>query len=223
MSRWARGAGPAAVAVLWTTVAAGMARTGLAIGDDRTISELGTDARSAGLFRAGLLVATALLIAFAVAVHRLLPRRTGFLPVFLAGMAGQAVVATVSVAGHGRSHDVHVAAGLLLGASLPVLMWRFAAGQPAGTGRRWWAVLAGVEAGACIAGVALSRAHRGVLAEAVPAAGFHLWVLAVAAAWPAWSRSRPPAGRLSLPERPHRAGAGTGELRTCGEGSPSWR
>ncbi|HET7487221.1 MAG TPA: DUF998 domain-containing protein [Acidimicrobiales bacterium] len=177
-----RAAGPVAVAVLWATVAAGMHRAGLHAGDDRTISLLGTVPATAGLFRAGLLVATALLVLFAVGIGRRLPPRSPFLPVFVAGMAGQAVVATVSVAG--PWHGLHVAAGLLLGASLPVALGLFAHGSD---GRRW-AVLAWVEAGACAAGVALSRAHLGVLAEAVPAAGFHLWVLLVAAGWAGWER-----------------------------------
>ncbi len=164
-----------------------MGRTGLGLAEPRTISYLGTDPRSASLFRAGLIVATLLLVAFAWAVNRRLARRrTGFLTVFLVGMAGQAVVATVSVAGHGASHDVHTTAGIILGLSLPVLMWRFAAAQPPGPWRKKSYAMMWVSVVSTVVGVALSGARRAGIAEVVPAIAFHLWIVLVTVRWPAW-------------------------------------
>lgn len=174
-----RFAGVAAVAVLWTTVGLGMWRAGLGVADDRPISYLGTDTRSMVLFRGGLMVATVLLVGFAWAVHRRLPRATGFLAVFLIGMAGQAVVATVSIAGEGVSHAIHTTGGIILGLSLPVLMWRFAAAQPPGRWRRQTYALMWLEVAGVVVGVALSNAGRAVVAEVVPAVGFHLWIIVV--------------------------------------------
>lgn len=174
-----RFSGVAAVAVLWTTIGLGLLLAGLSPGGDRPISYLDGEPRGMVLFRSGLLVATVLLVAFALAVHRRLARPTGFLALFLFGMAGQALVATVPITGGGAQHAVHTAAGLALGLSLPLFIWRFAAAQPPG---RWRALSYGLtwlEVAACVAGVVLSRASLAIIAEVVPAAGFHLWIIVV--------------------------------------------
>lgn len=173
--------------VLWTTVGLGMWRAGLEPTGDRPISYLGSDSRTMVLFRGGLLIATILLAGFGWAVHRLLGRRTGFLAVFLVGMAGQAVVATVSIAGDPPSHTVHSTGGIVLGLSLPVFMWRFAAGQRPGDWRRRSYGLMWLEVAACVAGIALSQSRRAVVAELLPALVFHLWIVVVTRRWPAWS------------------------------------
>lgn len=158
---------------------------------DRAISYLGTDPRTMALFRGGLLVATVLLLGFAWAVERSLARPTGFFGVFLVGMAGQAVVATVPIAGEGVSHAVHTTGGIVLGLSLPLFIWRFAAGQPPGRWRRQSYGLLWLEVVAVLAGVALSRVHLAVVAEVLPAVGFHLWIIVVTVWWHGWAR-RPP-------------------------------
>jgi len=188
-----RYAGVVAVAVLWTTVTVGMHRTGLRVADERPISYLGTVSDAVQLFRVGLIAAAGLLCGFAWAVHRRLARSTGFLTVFLLGMGCQAVVAVVPLTGDGASRPIHVAAGIALGLSLPLLMWRFAVAQERG---RWRAVAFGLmwlEVAACVAGVALSRAGRATFAEAVPAALFHLWIIVVTFRWPAWRALPAPA------------------------------
>lgn len=182
-----------AVAVLWVTVGLGMLRTGLRLGDERTISYLGTVPSTAQLFGIGLVAAAVLLSGFAWAVSRRLRRATGFLALFLAGMACQAVVALVPLEGPGAAKPVHVAAGLALGLSLPLFIWRFAAAQPPGPWRRLAYRLTWLEVAGCVTGVALSRAGRGTLAEAVPAVLFHLWVILVTLVWPGWRPDPAPA------------------------------
>ena len=184
-SRLLRFAGVAAVGVLWTTVGVGMWRVTFDVTGDRAISYLGTDARTMALFSGGLLVATVLLLGFAWAVERNLARPTGFFGVFLVGMVGQAVVATVPIAGEGLSHAVHTTGGIVLGLSLPLFIWRFAAAQPPGRWRRRSYRLLWVEVAAVVAGVALSRVHLAVVAEVVPAVAFHLWIIVVTAQWQA--------------------------------------
>jgi hypothetical protein len=166
-----------------------MWRTGLGLADDRPISYLGADSRTAVLFRGGLILATVLLVSYAWAVGGRLPRPASFLVVFTVGMAGQAVVAVVSIAGPGASHAIHTSAGIVLGLSLPVLMWRFAAGQPPGRWRRQSYGVMWLEVAGGVAGIALSRAGRATIAEVVPAVVFHLWIILVSVRWPAW-RSR---------------------------------
>jgi len=196
LRRWA---GVVAVSVLWTTVAVGMVRTGLRVGDERPISYLGTDPRSVTLFRVGLIVAAVLLSGFAWAVHRQLTRPAGFLPVFLGGMACQVVVAVVSLTGDGASPAVHSSAGIALGLSLPLLMWRFAAAQAPGRWRERGYRLLWLEVAGCVAGVALSRAGRATLAEALPACVFHLWIIVVTLRWPSWHQAPDPVPVRSTP------------------------
>ena len=168
-----------------------MWRVGLDLTGDRTISYLGTDTRAMALFRGGLLLATVLLLGFAWAVQRNLARPTGFFGVFLVGMAGQAVVATVSIAGEGVSPAVHTTGGIVLGLSLPLFIWRFAAAQQPGIWRRQSYGLLWLEVVAVVAGVALSRLHLAVVAEALPAVVFHLWIIVVTVRWRGWARSPP--------------------------------
>lgn len=182
--------------MLWATVGLGMDRTGLGVGDDRPISYLGTDPRFVSLFRGGLLVASVLLVTFAGAAARHLRRPAGFLAVFLVGMAGQAIVAVVPLDSPGAGHTVHTISGIVLGLSLPLLMWRFAAGQQAGRRRRQAYGLMWLEVAGCVAGVTLSRAGRAAVAEMVPAGLFHLWILVVTLWWGSW---RPAAGPEPAP------------------------
>jgi len=171
--RWA---GVGAVVLLWATVAAGLALTDLRLLDDRPISYLGTNDRTVLLFQVGLVVAAVLLAAFSFFVRAVLNPAPGFLAASLVGLVGQVVAAAVPLSGTGTSPAVHTAGGIVLGLSLPVLMWRFAAGQPPG---RWRAVayrLFWLEVAACVVGVTLSRAGKATLAEIFPAVAFHLWI-----------------------------------------------
>ena len=172
--------GPAAVVTLWTTVATGMAVTGLGFLDDRPVSYLGTDGRTVLLFQAGLLSAAALLVAFTFSVRTVFPAPPSFVVASLLGLGGQAVAAVVPLSGPGASPTLHLAGGLLLGISLPVLMWRFASGQPPGRWRATAYRLFWLEAAACVAGVVLSRSGLATLAEIFPAVAFHLWIATVA-------------------------------------------
>jgi len=160
-----------------------MYRGGLNLGDSRPISYLGTNPRTMPLFLVGLISAAALLSAFAREIRRLLTEPNGFLPVFLLGMACQAIVGVVPISGDGISHAIHSTAGIVLGLSLPLLMWRFAAAQRPGRWRQLSYGLMWLEATGCVAGVALSRASLATVAEAVPACLFHLWVVVVTVRW----------------------------------------
>ncbi len=179
----------AAVVVLWTSVCAGMLATGLGLFDEEPISYLATDPQGAALFRGGLLVASVLLVAFAGFVWRAWSPARGFLAAFLTGQVCQVIVAVVPIDGPGADHAVHTTAGIVLGLSLPVLIWRFAAGLPPGPRRSGAYRLLWLEVAACVVGVALSRAMLAPLAEALPATGFHLWILVVTA----WRPSAAPA------------------------------
>src|SRR2546423_3351596 len=154
-----------------------MVRTGLGFSDPDPLSYLGTDVRSRTLFRAGLLVAAALLGAFAVFVHQRRSTPRCFLLVFLIGLGGQVVAAIIPLSGRGASPAVHTTGGLVLGISLPILMGCFATGQPAGSWRRFSWALFWLETAACVAGGVLSQSLRGPVARGLPACAFHPSVL----------------------------------------------
>lgn len=205
--------------MLWTSIGAGMRRTGLGFSDERPISYLGTDERAVLLFRGGLLVSTVLLVAFAWSARERFSAPASFLAAFLVGQAGQVVAALVPISGPGASHDVHTTGGIVLGLSLPVLMWRFAAGLPPGRWRDQAYGLFWLEMAAVAVGIALSRSDLAPLAEVVPAAGFHLWIIVVTARFrtaapapaPGWAPGtarRPPPPGPGPPPRPRRPGCG---------------
>jgi len=156
-----------------------MYRTGLGFFDDEPLSYLGTDPRSRSLFRGGLLCAAVLLAGFSWFAKERCSTPTSFLAASLIGLGGQVVAAVVPISGTGAAYAVHTTAGLVLGISLPVLMWRFAAGQPPGRGRQESYGLFWLEAAACAVGVELSRSMRAPIAEVLPACAFHLWIAVV--------------------------------------------
>ncbi len=202
-----RDTGPAAVLILWTTLAAGSLLAAFDLFGDRPLSYLGTEPASALLFSGGLAAAALLLVGFHHYVRDRFPVPSTFSLAMLVGMAGQLVAAVVPIGGDGLAHRVHTTSALVLGASLPVLMWRFAAGQPGGLWRHLGYGFFWAEAVACAVGLWLSARSVAPLAEILPAAVFHAWVLVVAFG----PRSRPlrsgHAGRPLRSGHPGRVGA----------------
>ncbi len=171
--------GVAAVVVLWAGIGAGMARTGLDFSGRRPISYLGTDSRSSLLFTAVMLVAAVMLATFYLFAWYWFSSSKSFLAVGLTGLLGQVVAGVVPLSG--ASHAVHATGGIVVGLSLPLLMWRFAASQPASTWRTQSYGFFWMEVAAVIVGVLLSKSMRAPIAEIVPGAGFHLWIFVVTA------------------------------------------
>ncbi|HVF14526.1 MAG TPA: hypothetical protein VM942_08000 [Acidimicrobiales bacterium] len=179
MSRTLRYSGVAAVATIWTTLLVASASTDFDLLGPDPISYLGTSGGAAALFTVGLATTAVLLTAFHGYVRSRYPVARGFSLVMLAGLAGQMVAAFVPIGGDPGAHRIHTACALVLGASLPLLMWRFAAGQPPGTWRRLAYCLFWIEALAGAVGLYLSTRSIAPLAEILPAAAFHAWVFVV--------------------------------------------
>ncbi|HEX2699117.1 MAG TPA: DUF998 domain-containing protein [Acidimicrobiales bacterium] len=176
----AAAAGPAAVVLLWSTLPAASIHSGFPLLGPRPLSWLAADPASAALFQAGLAGAGLLLVVFHGHVRARYPVGPWFSVAMLTGLAGQMVAAVVPISGADLAHHVHTVAALTLGASLPVLMWLFADAQPAGAWRRRARHLAWAEVIASIAGLVLSRRSVAALAEVLPAAVFHVWVVVTA-------------------------------------------
>ncbi len=174
-----RSSGVAAVAVVWSSLLAATAVSGFDLLGDDPLSYLGTQPRSAVLFAVGLAVSALLFIAFHQYVRGRFPVGPGFSSAMLTGLAGQMVAAFVPIGGDPVVHRIHTTSALVLGASLPLLMWRFAAGQPAGPWRRTNYALFWAELAACAAGLYLSGVGVAPVAEILPGAVFHAWVVTV--------------------------------------------
>lgn len=179
MTRLLRYAGLVAVTTLWTTLGAGTLLTGFDLFGERPLSHLGTQQPSALLFSGGLLAGALALVGFHRHVRSRYRVTTLFSVALLVGLAGQVVAALVPIGGNGVGHQVHTRAALVLGASLPLLMWRFAASQPPGAWRRRCYGLFWAEAVAAGVGLHLSARMVAPVAEILPAAVFHVWIVAV--------------------------------------------
>ena len=176
LTRWT---GLAAVFVLWSTQGLGSARAHFDLLGERPLSYLAHRPAAGELFSGGLVVAAVLFVCFHGYVRTRYPVGTLFSVAMLVAMAGQFVAGVVPIGGTGVAGRLHVTSALVLGALIPVLMWRFAACQPLGPWRRRCYGLFWLEGVACVAGVALSQRHVAPLAEILPAMGFHAWVVAV--------------------------------------------
>lgn len=177
-------AGVAAVTTLWGTLVSATELTGFDLLGPDPLSYLGTQDRSAALFSVGLAVPAALLTVFHQEVRRRFPTGKGFSTAMLGGLAGQMVAAFLPIGGDTGAHRVHTISALVLGASLPALMWRFAAGQPPSRWRQLCYGLFWVEALSCATGLYLSSLRVAPLAEILPGAAFHIWVLVVTSSLP---------------------------------------
>ncbi len=210
MRRSLRYTGVAAVVTVWTTLLAATALTGFDLLGEEPLSYLGTQSQSAVLFTLGLAVPALLLTAFHQHLRGRFPVSSGFSLAMLAGLAGQMVAAFVPIGGDPAVHRVHTTSALLLGASLPLLMWRFAAGQPPGPWRRLNYAFFWAEVAACVVGICLSALMVAPLAEILPGTVFHAWVFTVTfAAGPALPAPTPrgvPFPALQRREAPDRTG-----------------
>ena len=175
-TRALRYSGIAAVVVLWTTLSVATARSGFDLYGGRPLSYLAEQPRAALLFGAGLVVGALLLYGFHHHIRDRYAVGSGFSATMCVGLAGQVVAGLVPIGGNGLSHSVHTTSALVLGASLPVFMWRFAAGQRRGRWRRATYALFWAEVVACGAGLYLSGRGVAPVAEVLPAAVFHLWI-----------------------------------------------
>jgi hypothetical membrane protein len=174
--QWLRWSGALAVGVLWSTQLVLIAAAGFDLVGDRPLSDLALAPDVGFLFGGGLVVSAVLFAAFQAYLRHRYRLGAAFSVVMLVGMAGQLIAGVIPIGGAGPASRVHVTAALVLGASIPVLMWRFAADQASGAWRRWCYGLFWLEVAACAAGVSLSRIHVAPVAEILPALVFHAWV-----------------------------------------------
>ena len=179
MDRSLRSAGVAGVVTIWTALFAGTVLAGFDLLGPLPLSYLGTLPSSAGLFTFGLAVSAVLFIAFHGYLRSAYRLASGFSVAMLTGFAGQLVAAFVPIGGDPTLHRIHTTSALVLAASLPIFMWRFAASQVPGPWRRLTYAFFWAELAACAGGLLLSAANLAPAAEILPAAVFHAWIVTV--------------------------------------------
>ena len=144
--------GLAAVATLWATLGTASLLVSFDLLGARPLSDLGAQPIPGPLFSAGLVAAALLLVGFHHHVRAHFPVTSTFSALMLVGLGGQLVAGIVPIDGDGGWARVHTTAALVLGASLPLFLWRFAASQPTGSWRRVSYGLFWAEVVACAAG-----------------------------------------------------------------------
>ncbi len=97
----------------------------------------------------------------------------------LIGLAGQVATAIIPYYGSVLAHRIHTSTALILAFSLPLLMWRFAANQPAGELRRTSYALLWLELVLFGIGTYLFSIYRmaAPLAQILPAIAYHAWII----------------------------------------------
>lgn len=169
------------VLVLWTGIVAAMRIAGLGIIDARPISYLGVDAQTAVLFSGSLLISAFLFVNFAFYVRREFKVRGRFLMYFLIGQTGQVIAAISPYGSNSKFKTIHTVAAFILAFSLPLLIQSFTASQTGHSRHQLFVWLLRLEQLTFVIGIGLFVFTKGIapLGEALPAIGFHAWIIAL--------------------------------------------
>lgn len=169
------------VVVLWTGIIVAMRRAGLGLVDARPISFLGVFPNTAWLFSASLLTSAVLFIFFAFYIYRVCKLSKRFLIYFLLGQAGQIIAAVVPYGQQSEYRLVHTIAAFTLAFSLPLFIRQFALEMRGKPYHSLYVGLLGLELLTFFVGMGLFIFTKGIapIGEALPALGFHIWILAI--------------------------------------------
>ncbi len=162
---------------MWSTLLLASHRASFDLVGPRPLSYLARYTPSALLFTVGVGSAAVLFIAFHTWLRANFRTSTSFSIAMVGGMVCQLGAATFRIGDPGASNPIHIVTSLLLGLSLPVLMWRFAAAQPHSPWRRRCYRFFIAETVACVIGYGLSVRHIAPLAEISAGVVFHAWIL----------------------------------------------
>lgn len=170
------------IVILWTSILIAMSRTGLMLVDDRPISYLGIDPLSSGLFSFGLLASALLFLSFGLYVKRVFAvKNNKFLIYIIIGQVSQSIVAIAPYGMKAQYKLLHTIAAFTLAFTLPLLISAFTYSQ---IGTKYFRIYKGLllfELLMFVVGMGLFIFTRGIapLGEALPAIGYHLWIVTV--------------------------------------------
>ncbi|GAC1387509.1 MAG: hypothetical protein NVS1B7_0810 [Candidatus Saccharimonadales bacterium] len=169
--------GVTSVAVLWLGISAALLLAHMSVLADRPLSYLGTNPKTALLFNTVVIFSAMLFLCFLRYIVINFQTSKIFIFSYVVGQICQIVVGFVPVQGSMLDHHIHTVAGLLLGLSLPVLIWLFARANRHAVFYQQAHIFSYVELGLCLIGIVLSRNTIGPLAEILAAGGFHAWII----------------------------------------------
>lgn len=169
------------ILVLWTCILIGMSRAGLGLIDMRPISYLGVDPLSAVWFSSGLLISAVLFISFGFYVVRTFEVKNRFLLYLIIGQIGQSIAAITPYGMQSQYKLLHTIAAFILAFSLPFLIRYFMLSQTDRPNFRIYSWLFWLELITFAVGMTLFIFTKGIapLGQALPAIGFHLWIIIV--------------------------------------------
>lgn len=167
------------IVVLWAAITTAMSRAHLGLIDFRPISFLGVNPPTARWFSVGMLVSSVLFVNFAFFVKRLYQTNKRFMLYFMIGQAGQ-VIAAITPYGQGTYKLIHTIGAFALAFSLPFLIREFASSQKTAHHTLLFRRLVKLEIATFIIGMGIFTLTKGIapIGEALPAIGFHLWIIA---------------------------------------------
>ncbi len=171
--------GLAGVAVIWLGIAFGMNQAGLRLIDPRPISYLGINPRTSLLFTTSLLTSAILFTCFGFYLRNTLRISNLFIYFLVFGQIGQAIAAIIPYGGNYKF--THTLAAYALAFSLPFVIQQFYASQRRAPRAKVYGNLLRLEVCAFVLGIAVFSFTKGIapIGEALPAIGFHVWIIVV--------------------------------------------
>lgn len=176
-----RYSGITGVIILWWGITLAMQRTGLGVIDERPLSYLGVNSLSATLFSTSLLTSACLFLSFGFYVRRRFKVTSRFLTYLGVGQACQIIVAIAPYGMKSSYRTIHTIAAFSLAISLPLLIRAFAHSQSASSHIKIYTGLLRFEQISFVIGIGLFVFTKGIapLGEALPAIGFHIWIIVI--------------------------------------------
>lgn len=173
--------GVAGVVVIWTFVITAMQKADLGLIDVRPISFLGIFPPTSKIFSSGLLISSTFFIIFAFWVAKTYSVKNKFLAFFLLGQIGQVLVAILPYGMESNYKIAHTVAAFALAFSLPFLIFQFYRSQIGKPHYAQYRALFYFELITFLVGMGIFTLTEGIapLGEALPAIGFHIWIIIV--------------------------------------------
>jgi hypothetical membrane protein len=166
------------VAIIWLGVGTAMSRAGLRFIDSRPISYLGVTPNTSHLFSITLISSALLFILFGFYLRSKIQTSNKFLVLLIIGQ----IIAAITPYGKAEpARSIHTYAAFTLAFSLPLLISAFQNSLKKTSYNNLLKLLVGIECTTFFVGIGLFVFTKGIapLGEALPAIGFHVWIIVV--------------------------------------------
>lgn len=173
--------GLAGVVLLWLVIPILMVKAHVRIIDTRPISYLGIDPHTMRLFNLSLIISAVLFVSYSRYVAKHFHVNGKFLMIFFIGQLGQMITAVTPYGHQQPARLIHTLAAYTLAFSLPLLIGEFTRAQTGSPHSGSYHILLRLEQLAFVVGIGLFAFTKGIapLGEALPAIGFHIWIITI--------------------------------------------